>query len=324
MAFDTARGLALRLGTISLLALWVLVGDSARGQSGGIAPPDPPARLVQAPAAGSGSTDLSDLFEEEAGTTPAPILNPPAAENALPGSTPPAWPNPRAAASAPQPTPAQAAPGGAGEMLSVETGEEPVPQPVYQPRRRADQPYSLAGMLDDPQQTDSACDQQHCDQIWECAGGRCMTPWQRCLRNFRRNQSVLWGGNCRTGCGFSSACGNWGCSACGWGLYGGVTDATGCGAAGACDAHSGCAATHQPPSTQFTLTDLTSQSAWGPLDRSAPPGVLPPVLDAAHLPSAAQPLPPVVAPTRGPQVEPAPSRSARRTPTRLAPGVWAW
>ena len=106
---------------------------------------------------------------------------------------------------------------------------DPVPQPIYRRRPTNDnQPYTLSGILNDDDQTDCHCEAEFCRRMWECAGGRCQSPWDRMTREWHRNRAILWNGNCGSKpCnpmdGFS--CHGTGCQTCngsGVGPYGGA------------------------------------------------------------------------------------------------------
>lgn len=69
--------------------------------------------------------------------------------------------------------------------------------PSTPPRRRnmMNQPYTLGDILDDEDdQFDCLCEQEFCELMWQCNGGRNL-PWHAQLfRNFQRTYSVVWQG----------------------------------------------------------------------------------------------------------------------------------
>ena len=74
---------------------------------------------------------------------------------------------------------------------------EPVsPQSIYATNTNYEQiPWTMGDMFDENEKTwDEQCrEQQMCQQMWACAGGRCMSPCDRWKRNLRRTYELTYG-----------------------------------------------------------------------------------------------------------------------------------
>ena len=71
---------------------------------------------------------------------------------------------------------------------------DPVPQPIV--NRPTNYAATLGDVLMDPDETeDPRIEQQFCDEMWQCAGGRCQNSYDRLTREMRRN-SLVRQGNC--------------------------------------------------------------------------------------------------------------------------------
>jgi hypothetical protein len=69
--------------------------------------------------------------------------------------------------------------------------------PQYEYSSAQAQPYTLSAMLqDDFDYHRQACEQESCEQMWACAGGRHLTLFPRLRRNWRRSYGVMGVGNC--------------------------------------------------------------------------------------------------------------------------------
>ncbi len=73
--------------------------------------------------------------------------------------------------------------------------EDPVPTPVS--RKPTSYAATLGDVLQDEEDTTNPqIEQQYCDEVWRCAGGRCQNSYDRMTRELRRNVDVIWQGNC--------------------------------------------------------------------------------------------------------------------------------
>lgn len=73
----------------------------------------------------------------------------------------------------------------------------------------AAQPYTLAGILDDADESDECCEREFCEAMWNCNGGRCKPWYATWMREWSRNRTVLWSGGCNKPC---SPMTDWKCS----------------------------------------------------------------------------------------------------------------
>jgi hypothetical protein len=55
-------------------------------------------------------------------------------------------------------------------------------------------PWTIAGLFDEPEDYDRQCrEQEFCQRMWECAGGRSLSPCDRWKRNARRTHELMYG-----------------------------------------------------------------------------------------------------------------------------------
>ncbi len=64
----------------------------------------------------------------------------------------------------------------------------------------ANQPYTLAGILDDDKDKDQCCEREFCEAMWQCAGGKSLSTFGLWRRDFTRNSSVMWGNGNQKSC----------------------------------------------------------------------------------------------------------------------------
>lgn len=87
---------------------------------------------------------------------------------------------------------ARTSPRGAG----YESPDDIKPQPPAQRPYLANQPFTLAGILNDEDDyIDCLCEQEFCQLMWQCAGGRNMSQYQRWQRDFSRNWGTYFPGS---------------------------------------------------------------------------------------------------------------------------------
>lgn len=69
------------------------------------------------------------------------------------------------------------------------------PEPIYNQTSNYDEiPWTITGLFDDPDDFDRQCqEQEFCQRIWQCAGGRCLSPCDRWKRDVRRNYDQVFG-----------------------------------------------------------------------------------------------------------------------------------
>lgn len=78
---------------------------------------------------------------------------------------------------------------------------DPVPLPII--NRPTNYAATLGDVLMDPDETqDPRIEQQFCDEMWQCAGGRCQNSYDRLTREIRRNSQVRQG-SCGNGNGIN-------------------------------------------------------------------------------------------------------------------------
>ncbi len=66
---------------------------------------------------------------------------------------------------------------------------DPKPDPIRRRNNYRNQPYTLGSVFDD-EVTDPRCEAEFCRRMWECAGGRCQSSWDRIRRTFRRDMMI--------------------------------------------------------------------------------------------------------------------------------------
>ncbi len=72
---------------------------------------------------------------------------------------------------------------------------DPKPQPIVKGPRNYSTTLSDK-LFDEEEKTDPHVEQEFCDYMWNCAGGRCQSTWSNVTRSWRRDIEVLWRGRC--------------------------------------------------------------------------------------------------------------------------------
>ena len=68
------------------------------------------------------------------------------------------------------------------------------PEPIYNSQSNYDQiPWTISGLTDEPDFNQQCLEQEFCQRVWQCAGGRYMRPSDRWKRDLRRTYEMTYG-----------------------------------------------------------------------------------------------------------------------------------